>query len=148
MVGRSTGVERLVCFRWFHSLVEVEGPVVDTRAGCSRWLQVKELLQTRGLVVLDVASSGTGYAVHALKDNLVFSLLNGEIWIPVGLVVPWWSSFGTAFVDAGAGCPAAVSGRETCSKLEGRLPSVDRSRNFCRHGGRLPCSGLGFQGLL
>ena len=105
MVGRSTGVERLVCFRWFHSLVEVEGLVVDTRAGCSRWLQVKELLQTRGLVVLDVTSSGTGYAVHALKDNSVFSVLNGEIWIPVGLVVPWWSSFGTAFVDAGAGCP-------------------------------------------
>ena len=132
MVGRSTGVERLVCFRWFHSLVEVEGPVVDTRAGCSRWLQFKELVQTRGLVVFEVTSSGTGYAVHALKDNSVFSLLNGEIWIPVGLVVPWWSSFGTAFVDAGAGCPAVVSG----------------SRGFCRHGGRLPCSGLGFQELL
>ena len=93
MVGRSTGVERLVRFRWFHSLVEVEGPVVDTRAGCSRWLQVKELLQTRGLVVLDVASSGTGYAVHALKDNLVFTLLNGEGWFTVGLVVPMCSSF-------------------------------------------------------
>ena len=44
VVGRSTGVERLVCFQWFQSLVEVEGPVVDTRAGCPRWLQVKELL--------------------------------------------------------------------------------------------------------
>ena len=129
MVGRSAGVERLVRFLWFHSLVEVEGPVVYTRAGCSRWLQVKELLQTRGLVVLDVASSGTGYAVHALKDNSVFSLLNGEIWIPVGLVVPWWSSFGTAFVDTGAGCPAVVSG----------------SRGFCRHGSWLPCSSLGLR---
>ena len=88
MVGRSTGVERLVCFRWFHSLVEVEGPVVNTRAGCSRWLQVKELLQIRGLVVLDVASSGTGYAVHALKDNLVFTLLNGEGWIRCGTGCP------------------------------------------------------------
>ena len=62
MVGRSTGVERLVCFRWFHSLVEVEGPVVDTRAGCPRWLQVKELLQTRGPVALDGSGSGDARA--------------------------------------------------------------------------------------
>ena len=113
MVGRSTGVERLVCFRWFHSLVEVEGPVVDTWAGCPRWLGLQEILHTI-------------YAVHALKE-FSFSLLNGEIWIPVGLVVPWWSSLRTvfvdtgagclqwsrvpgAFVDTGAGCPAVVSG--------------------------------------
>ena len=78
MVGRSTGVERLVCFRWFHSLVEVEGPVVDTRAGCPsmapgqgtfvdtragcpRWLGFQELLQTRGPVVLDGSGSRRFY---------------------------------------------------------------------------------------
>ena len=180
MVGRSTGVERLVCFRWFHSLVEVEGPVVDTRAGCSRWLQVKELLQTRGLVVLEVTSSGTGYAVHALKDNSVFYFTKRGVldscgtgcpqmvqfwncfcrrggWLPCsglgqrnlfqtrgpvalsgqdeellqtrGLVALQWSRVPGAFVDTGAGCSAVVSG----------------SRGFCRHGGRLPCSGLGLQ---
>ena len=91
MVGRSTRVERLVCFRWFHSLVEVEGPVVDSRAGCPRWVGFQEILHTV-------------YAVHALKV-FSFSLLNGEIWKPVGLVVPLWSSFRTAFVDSRAGCP-------------------------------------------
>ena len=92
MVGRSTGVERLVCFRWFHSLVEVEGPGVDTRAGCSRWLQVKELLQTRGLVVLDVASSGTGYAVHALKGSSVFYFSKRGYLDCCGTGCPKWSS--------------------------------------------------------
>ena len=59
--------------KWFHSLVEVEGPVVDTRAGCLRMSRVMDLYrhedwlssmawvlglsQTRGLVVLDVSDS-------------------------------------------------------------------------------------------
>ena len=79
-----------VSFVFFHSLVEVEGPVVDTRAGCSRWLQVKELLQTRGLVVHDVTSSGTGYAVHALKDSPVFLYQTGRS----GLLWDWLSPGG------------------------------------------------------
>ena len=49
-------------------------------------------------------TSNSPYAVHALKGSPVFSLLNGEIWITVGLVVPRWSSFGAALVDAEAGC--------------------------------------------
>ena len=60
--------------------------------------------QTRGLVVYDVTSSGSGYAVHALKGSSFFVQRNGEMWIPVGPVVPWWSSFRTAFVDSRAGC--------------------------------------------
>ena len=97
VVRRSTCVVRLVSV----SQLSWSGQV-GRLPSC---VQVIGLSQTRGLVVLDVASSATGYAVHALKDNLVFTLLNREIWIPVGLVVPRWSSFGTAFVDAGAGCP-------------------------------------------
>ena len=64
-----------------------------------------------------------------LEGYFIFLNLKGEIWIPVGLVVPWWSSFATAFVDTRAGCPFVVSG----------------SRGFCRHGGRLPFCGLGLQ---
>ena len=87
-------------------------------------------MQTRGLVVLDGSGSRsflhTIYAVHALKV-FSFSLLNGEIWIPVGLVVPWWSSFGTAFVDTGAGCPAVVSGSRGLCRREDWLSSTARA---------------------
>ena len=42
----------------------------------------------------------------------------------VGLVVPWWSSFRTAFVDTGGRLPFVVSGSRSASRREGRLSST------------------------
>ena len=119
MVGRSTGVERLVFCRWFHSLVEVEGPVVDTRAGCSRWLQVKELLQTRGLVVLEVTSSGTGYAVHALKDNSVFFFTKRGDLDSCGTGCPLEVQFWNCFCRRGGWLPCSSLGQRVLFQTRG-----------------------------
>ena len=57
--------------------------------GQDDWLPSFGFLQ--GLVVLcvpDSADLNVAYAVHALKGSSVFSSVNGEIWIAVGLVVP------------------------------------------------------------
>ena len=39
--------------KWFHSLVEVEGPVVDTRAGCFRMSRVMDLYRNEDWLSLD-----------------------------------------------------------------------------------------------
>ena len=134
--------------------------------GFTLWLRWSSCADTRAGCLRKTRESYLGYAVHALKDSLFFLKRNGEIWIPAGLVVPWRSgSFGTAFVDAGAACLAAVNGQKRLLVFTVGLVAlsgpgqgtafadtgagcpavVSGSRSFCRHGSRLPCSSLGLR---
>ena len=76
------------------------------------------------------------YAVHALKGSSIFLHYQtgraGSLWDWLSPGVPVFEL--QLLLKTRGWLPAAVSGRESCSKLEGRLPSVDRTRNFCRHG--------------
>ena len=119
---------KMVFTLWLRTCCWTRGPVA------LGWLQVKELVaDTRTGCLLDVRRVPiTGYAVHALKGSSVFfTLLNGEGLVHCGD----WLSPGVPVFDSqllferrGGRLPAAVSGRRSCSKLEGRLPSEDRTR--------------------
>ena len=99
-----------------------------------------------------------GYAVHALKGSSFFLERNGEIWIAVGLVVPSGSAFELVALqqsraespvpNSRAGCPQWTGQGTFADTVAGCPAVVSGSRSFCRHGGWLPCSSLGLQGLL
>ena len=97
-------------------------------------------------------TSNSLYAVHALKGSSVFYFTKRGDLDCCGTGCPQVVQLLSCFCRRGGWLPLAVSGRETCSKLEGRLPSVDPgqgtfadtgagcpavvsgSRSFRRHG--------------
>ena len=89
-----------------------------------------------------------GHDGHALKGSSFFMKRDGEIWIPVGLVVPWWSSFGTAFVDAGASCPLRSRAERLVPDSRAGCPRWIQVEELLQTQGPVALSGLGFQGLL
>ena len=159
MVRRSTCVVRLFAFAqlsWNGQVGRLPSYVqcIDSRKD---WLSlVSRIPQT----------SKSLYAVHALKGSSFFYFTKRGDLDCCGTGCLQVVQLLSCFCRRGCWLPLAVSGRETCSKLEGRLPSVDPgqgtfadtgagcpavvsgSRSFCRHGGWLLCSGLGHQELL